>query len=130
MPSRTRAGDITPNQQLNELNQFSAVQIRYNVAASHATAQVAFIAPFPMQITDVHVICQAASGSGALTPRKGADAMCTAITCAVDGAVSRLAAGALGAQAARLILARGDTVNVIAAGAADRGIVVFTGVRV
>jgi len=56
--------------------------------------------------------------------------MCTAITCAVDGAVARMAAGAVVANKAFLILATGDTVNVIAAGAGDRGIVTFLAVRI
>jgi hypothetical protein len=130
MPARSRTGQLTPNQQIDELNQYSPVIIKYDVAADTSAATAAFVAPFPMQITDIHVIAQATSGGGTITPRKGADAMCTAIACATDGAVSRLAAGAVVANAARLILAKGDTVNVIANGAADRGIVVFTGVRV
>lgn len=130
MPSRTRVGQLTPNEQLNELNQYSPFILRFPVTVDSTTAKAAFVAPFPMQILDVLVLAQATSGGGTITPRKGADAMCTAIACATDGALTRMSAGAVVANAARLILAKGDTVNVIAAGAADRGIVTFIGVRV
>ena len=128
MPKRDRKG-LTPNQQLNEL-QYSPAVFQYKVAADTTTAAVAFVAPFAMEIFEVVVNAQAASGSGTITPRKGAtDAMCTAITCAVDGAVSRLSAGTVVANAARLILAKGDSVYVIANGSTDRGIVTFQAVR-
>jgi hypothetical protein len=128
MPSRNKKG-LTPNQQLNEL-QYSPAVFKYDVAADTTTAAVAFVAPFAMQIVDISVTAQATSGSGTITPRKGAtDAMCTAITCATDGAVSRLAAGAVVANAARLILAKGDSVYVIANGSTDRGVVTFWAVR-
>ena len=120
----------TANQQINDLNQFGAFLIKYDVASDTSTAKAAFVAPFPMQILDITVIAQATSSGGTITPRKGTDAMCTAITCAVDGAVARFAAGATVANAARMILTTGDTVNVIAAGAGDRGIVTFLAVRV
>ena len=128
MPARNKAGLLTANQQLNELQTSPAVFTRA-ITADTTTASVAFIAPFAMQIVDITVIAQATSGGGTVTPRKGADAMCTAIAMATDGAVTRLGAGAVVANAARLILAKGDTVNVITAGATDRGIVTFTAVR-
>lgn len=126
---RTRIG-ITPAQQLNELNQYSPVIVEYAVAADRTAAVQAFVAPFPMRITRIDVLAQASSGGGTITPRKATNAMCTAITCAVDGVVASMAAGAVVANAAYLILAKGDVVNVIAANAADRGIVTFYGVRV
>ena len=120
----------TANQQINDLNQYGALVFKYDVAVDTSTAKAAFVAPFPMQILDIGVLAQATSGGGTITPRKGADAMCTAIACATDGAMTRMSAGAVVANAARLILAAGDTVNVIAANAADRGIVTFWAVRV
>ncbi len=120
----------TANEQINDINQYGALVIKFDVTVDTSTAKAAFVAPFPMQILDVTVLAQATSGGGTITPRKGADAMCTAIACATDGAVARMAAGATVANAARLILATGDTVNVIAANAADRGIVTFLAVRV
>lgn len=120
----------TANQQINDLNQYGGVTIKYDIVADATGTLAAFVAPFPMQILDIHVIAQATSGGGTVTPKKGTDAMCTAIACATDGAIARLAAGAVVANKAFLILAAGDTVNVTTAGAADRGIVVFQGVRV
>jgi len=132
MPRRNRVG-FTPNQQLNELDQYSPVVINYAVTANHTAAQQAFVAPFAMRILDIIVKANATNSSGTLVPRKGTDAMCTGITCAVDGAVSRLAAGATVANDARLTLAKGDTVNIISVGgtvANTRGFVTFIGVRV
>jgi len=130
MPAFTRKG-VTRVQTVNELNQYSPIVVNYAVTADTTTAAVAFYAPCAMQLVDVSVLAQATSGGGTITPRKGAtDAICTAIACATDGAVARMAAGAVVANAARTILAKGDAVYVIAAGAADRGIVTFTGVRV
>lgn len=132
MPARNRK-DVTPNQQLNELDVYSPVIINYAVTADHSTAQAAFVAPFQMRIVDIIVKANATNASGTLVPRKGADAMCTGITCAADGAVSRLAAGAVVANDARLTLAKGDTVNVISSGgtaANTRGFVTFIAVRV
>ena len=96
-------------------------------AAANATAVTAFTAPFAMQIVDVIVQATATSGGGAITPRNGADAMCTAIACATDGAVTHMSAGTT--TPARLVLAAGDSVTLIAAGANDRGIVTIIGVR-
>jgi len=132
MPKRTRSG-LTANQQMNELNQYSPVVFTYAVAADASTAVNAFVAPFPMRILDVIVKANATNASGTIVPQKGADAMCTGITCAADGAVSRLAAGAVVANDARLILATGDTVKVLSSGgtaANTRGFVTFIGVRV
>jgi hypothetical protein len=54
--------------------------------------------------------------------------MCTAIACATDGTVIHMSAGTT--TETNLVLAAGDTVNVDAANAADRGIVTFIGIRV
>lgn len=132
MPKRNRAG-LTANQQINEFNQYSPVVISYDVAADASTAVSAFVAPFAMRILDVIVKATATNSSGALVPQKGADAMCTAIACATDGTVSRLAAGAVVANDARLTLAKGDTVKILSSGgtaANTRGYVTFIGVRV
>ena len=104
MPRRSRK-DKTANQQLDELNQYSPVIIPYAADSDHSTAKAAFVAPF---------------------------AMCTGITCAADGAVSRLSAGAVVANDARLTLAAGDTVKILSSGgtaANTRGHVTFIGVR-
>jgi hypothetical protein len=110
----------------------SPIVITYDANSDHTVAQQAFVAPFAMRIVDISVKANAANASGTLVPRKGTDAMCTGIVCAVDGAVSRIVAGATAANDARLTLAKGDVVNVISTGgtvAATRGFVTFTGVR-
>lgn len=129
MPSFTRK-DITRVQTVNELNQYSPIVAKYAVTADATTAAVVFIAPCAMQILDFSVLAQATNGGGTLTPRKGdTDAICTAIACATDGAVARMSAGAVVANVARTILAKGDKIYVVANGAGDRGILTITGIR-
>ena len=130
MPAFTRKG-VTRVENVKELNQYSPIVAKYAVTADTTTAAVAFIAPCAMQLLDFSVLAQATNGGGTLTPRKGdTDAICTAIACATDGAVARMAAGAVVANVARTVLAKGDKVYVIANGAADRGILTITGIRI
>lgn len=129
MPRRSRKG-ITANQEMDELNQYSPICFQYEVAADATTAVTAFTAPWPFRVTRIDVLAQATSGSGTLLPSNGANALCTAITCAVDGAVASMVAGAVVANIARLTFAKGDLFKVAANGAADRGIVTVYGVRV
>lgn len=132
MPARTRKGQ-TANQLLNDLEAYSPIVINYAVTADATTAQTAFVAPYAMRIIDIMVKANATNASGTLVPRKGADAMCTGITCAADGAISRMVAGAVVANDARLVLAKGDTVVVISVGgttAATRGYVSFIGTKI
>ena len=101
------------------------------VAADASEGVAAFTAPFAMRLTDISVICTVAETNGRITPRKGSTAMCTAITCAVNKAVTRWSAGA---EAAQIVLAKGDAVTLLAAApeedaTAVRGIVHFMGVR-
>ena len=86
----------------------------------------AFTAPFAMRLTDITVRATATEGGGTVTPKKGTDAMCTAITCAADKAVTSWSEGV---EAAHILLAAGDEVKVETNGADDRGVIVFTGVR-
>jgi hypothetical protein len=107
--------------------------INYAVTADASTDQVAFVAPFPMRIVDIIVKANATNASGTIVPKKATTAMCTGITCAADGAVSRLAAGALVAGDANLTLTTGDLVRVQSVGgtaSATRGFVTFIGIRV
>ncbi|MDY0274798.1 MAG: hypothetical protein RBR42_05070 [Desulfomicrobium sp.] len=96
------------------------------VSAANTAAQVAFVAPFPMRIVDIIVEATATSSSGTVTPKKGTVAMCTAITCATDKAISHVTVGAV---ASALTLAKGDVVNVQTNGSDDRGLVTFVAVR-
>ncbi len=115
---------------LKETQDYAPVIISYDITADATDAPTAFVAPFAMRIVDIIVWAKATVGGGAITPQKGSDAMCTAIACAADGAVTHMSAGAVVANAARLTLAAGDAVKVDAANAADRGTVTFIGIRV
>ena len=107
---------------------FSApVIFEYSITADASDGDLtAFTAPFAMRLTDITVRATATSSQGTVTPKKGTDAMCTAITCATDKAVTSWSAGV---EAAHILLAAGDVVNVETNGAADRGVVAFTGAR-
>lgn len=115
---------------LKETQDYAPVIISYDITADATGAPTAFTAPFAMRIVDIIVWAKATVGGGAITPQKGSDAMCTAIACATDGAVTHMSAGAVVANAARLTLAAGDVVKVDAANAGDRGTVTFVGIRV
>lgn len=97
-----------------------------SAAAFNSAAVTIFTAPFALRIIDVIVTGCADEGSGTAVIRKGTDAICTAIACAADGAVTHLSAGAVVANKARMVLAAGDVVTAQAAGgtaANIRGIV-------
>lgn len=112
---------------LYEASQYSPVIFRKEIAAAaNSTALAAFTAPFAMRIVDIIVEATATVSGGAVTPKKGTTAMCTAIACAADKAVTHMSAGAV---VAALELAAGDVVNLSTANAGDRGIVTFIGVR-
>lgn len=104
-----------------------------SAGAFNAAPVAIFTAPFAMRIDDVIVNAQATEGSGVATIYKATDAICTAIACAADGAVTHMSAGATAANKARLVLAGGDVVNVQASGgtaANIRGIITVLGHRV
>ena len=103
------------------------VVFEYAITADASDGDLtAFTAPFAMRLTDITVRATATEGDGTVTPKKGTDAMCTAITCAVDKVVTSWSEGV---EAAHILLAAGDEVKVETNGADDRGVVTFTGVR-
>ena len=117
---------------MKETQDYAPVIITYDANSDHSTAKNAFVAPFAMMVDMVHVRAKATNASGTLVPQKGTDAMCTGITCAADGAVASMAAGAVVANEARLILAAGDVVKMLSSGgtaANTRGFVTFIGHR-
>ena len=132
--TRDRLNKLNPDFQraqvgptLYEASQYSPVIFRKAItAAANSTALAAFTAPFAMRIVDIIVEATATVSGGTVTPKKGTTAMCTAIACAADKAVTHMSAGAV---VAALELAAGDVVNLSTAGAGDRGIVTFIGVR-
>jgi hypothetical protein len=102
-------------------------------AAAFSTTTAIFTAPYAMRITDVTVTACAASTNGVATILKATNAIGTAITCAVDGVVARLAAGVVVANKAYLVLAAGDIVYATAGGdtaASTRAIITVFGHRI
>ena len=92
-----------------------------------------FTAPFPLRIVDVIVEAHATEANGAVKVIKGADEICTAIVCAVDGVAAHMAAGATSATQPDRLLAAGDAINVQAVGdtaANVRGRITVLAVRV
>ena len=87
-----------------------------SAAAFNAAAAPVFTAPYAMRIIDVIVTGCAAQNDGAVTVYKGTDAICAAIACAADGAVTHMSAGALVDNKARMVLAAGDVINAQAVG--------------
>ena len=113
-----------------DLQAYQPIIIEKAITSTAASAVVAFVAPYAMRIVDVIVRATATKTNGALQPLKAASGMCTAIACAADGAVTHMSAGAV---AANLLLAAGDTVNLIATGDAAAevvGVVTFVAVQV
>lgn len=112
---------------LYETSEYAPVIFRKEItAAANSTALAAFTAPFAMRIVDIIVEATATVSGGTVLPKKGTTAMCTAIACATDKAVTHVSAGAV---VAALELAAGDVVNLVTANAGDRGIVTFIAVR-
>jgi hypothetical protein len=113
-----------------DLQAYQPIIIEKAITSTAASAVVAFVAPYAMRIVDVIVRATATKTNGALQPLKAASGMCTAIACAADGAVTHMSTGAV---AANLLLAAGDTVNLIATGDAAAevvGVVTFVAVQV
>lgn len=112
---------------LGDMATYAPVIFRKEITgAANSTAVQAFTAPFAMRIVDIIVEATATVSGGTVTPKKGTTAMCTAIACAADKAVTHMSAGAV---VAALALAAGDVVNMTTANAGDRGIVTFIGAR-
>jgi predicted dinucleotide-utilizing enzyme len=106
---------------------YSPVLITYSVAADSTGNPVAFTAPFAMRIVDIIVEAQANSAEATLAFTNGASAMCAAIACAADGAVTHMSAGA---DDTKLLLASGAVVSVDASAADVRGLITFIGYKV
>ena len=86
-------------------------------AAAFSEAPVAvFTAPYAMRIIDVIATGCADVVGGTAKIMKGTDEICTAIACAVNGAVTHMSAGALVTNKARMVLAAGDVIKAQADG--------------
>ena len=100
------------------------VVVRAAVAAD-ATSGQSITIPVDMYITDVVVQCTATNASGTLTLRNSTTAITDAIACDTNHAIDRAAT----IDDAQASIATTDSINVIANGAADRGVVYITGMR-
>lgn len=90
-----------------------------------ATGGQSITVPYAMTIIDAWVVCTAANASGTLTLRSSTNAISDAITCAVDTTLTR--AGTL--DDAYTAITTSTSLNVIANGASDRGIIYIMGIR-
>lgn len=91
-----------------------------------ATGGLTVTVPYDLKIFEVIVQCTSANASGTLTLRNGTTAITDAIVCAVDKVIVR--AGTL--DDAETTITTSESINVIANGAADRGIMYIVGLRV
>jgi hypothetical protein len=89
------------------------------ITAAANSTPVSVNAPFDCEIVDVIVQARATSGSGTATLRSGTNAITDAIAMATDTA--KVLAGNI--DDTYSILSEGDAINVITAGANDRGLV-------
>lgn len=115
--------ELSLGDKLYDISNYGLVAVRLAVtAAANVTAATVTI-PVRMRIVDVIVQCTATSGSGTLTLRTGTTAISDAIVCAVNHTMGR--AGTL--DDAQVAIAAGATLNAIANGANDRGVVYIIG---
>jgi len=119
MPARSRAGRLTANQQLDEAFNNGLVILTATIsAAANATAVVVPV-PVDIEILDVVVQARATSGSGTATVRTGTNAITNAIVMATDTNVTRVTT----IDDSRSTILSGGSLNVLTAGANDRGLV-------
>jgi len=100
-----------------EIGIYPLLALTYFVQADATGGVTILTAQFPLEVVDAFVVCTTANGSGTLTLRKATTAISSAITCAVQSVLARTASIAV----AQYQLAVGDTLTVVANGAADRG---------
>lgn len=124
MPKRSRRG-ISANQQLDELNDYSPVQITVAITADATAGKTVPLPPFPFEVLDVIVQARATSASGTVTLRKSTTAITNAIAAAADNTVSR--AGTI--DDAQSAIVPSDSINLKTNGATDRALVTIIGRR-
>jgi len=83
-----------------------------------ATGGKSFTVEYSGILLDITIACRATNGSGTITLRRSTDAISSAIVCAVDDVLSRTTT----IVHARKTVVAGETLNLVAFGAADRGI--------
>jgi len=89
----------------------------HEVTADSTANPAILTLPFAVEVVDVIVHCTTSNASGSLTLGKGATAITGALACVTAGALARATTLAVAAYQ----LVAGDTLNVDANGASDRG---------
>lgn len=83
------------------------------------------VAEFPFRVLDFHCIATEANGDGTVQVDNGSSAIATAIACATDGAVARMAAGV---DDTKWKLSRGSSLKLTIANSAA-GVIYITCAR-
>ena len=94
------------------------IVVQQAAVIADATGGFSFTVEYSGILLDVTVACRASNGSGTLTLRRAANAISSAIVCATDDVLSRTTTIV---HAEKDVVAA-ETLNLIANGAADRGI--------
>lgn len=98
--------------------QGSCPHIQKVVVSADATGGFSFVVKWSGEITDLKVQCTASNTSGTLKLRRATTDITDAIVCAVVDVETRAAT----VVQAQKVLTQGETLNVIANGASDRGV--------
>ena len=101
-----------------QLAEQRALYIQKVTVAADATGGQAFTAEVSGELVDAWAVCTASNASGTLTARRSTNALTSAITCAVGDTASRTTQ----VVQARKAIVQGESLNVLANGASDRGI--------
>lgn len=122
---RRKRIDITVNQHLNELNDYSMVVLSAEVTAD-ATAGLSIPVPFPMVVDLVNVNCKFTVSGGTIQLKNGSTAITDAIACATSGASGRNAT----LDDTVVTLNKSTVLKAFAANATTRGRITVIGHRV
>lgn len=120
-----KALPINQKVQISDLIQKILFTIPVTIAADATGGQTVTV-PYDLKVIEIIVQCTAANGSGTLTLRQGTTAISDAMICAVDKVIVR--AGTLDDD--ETTITTSESINVIANGASDRGIMYIIGLRV
>lgn len=116
---------------IDEVEALQAAQVYETVGlklavVADASAGINFVMPaFDLEIVDVVVQCTASNVAGTLQVRRLTTPVTDAMICAVADAVVRM--GTI--DVAERLITAGETLNILANGAADRGILFITAIR-
>jgi len=97
----------------------ATVYIQKVVVAADASGGQAFTPEVSGELIDAFAVCTVANASGTMTLRRGTTAITSAIVCAVQDVLSRTTT----LVQAQKNLVKGETLNMKANGASDKGLV-------